>query len=217
MFEVRDFKTGATVDEDGQIKPEISLQLQAYGLMLLEQHPDAEVRLVVDDGEEREVPFDRERRRSTRETLERFVSSMPPSERTSAIELANPGRACWGCQIRHVCPAYRTKAPSWWKEYPSTIDRLPTDVWGIAVEIRHTPNVEVILRDDAGRRVLISGLSHRHGIDQACVAGRIWFFGLEATGATRSFNGSRFHPRSFHELPRDRLERRAWVPHIYFE
>lgn len=217
MFEVRDFKTGATVDEHGEIKPEIALQLQAYGLMLMERLPNAQVRLVVDDGEEREVPFDLETRRATRDALERFASSMPPPGRSSAVELASSGQACLGCQVRHVCPVYRTNAPTWWKQYPSEIERLPSDVWGVASEIRGDTRIDLVLRDDAARRVRIDGLDGRHGIGHAVVGSRIWFFGLEATGATRAFDGSRFHPRSFHELPRDRLERRAWTPQVFVD
>jgi hypothetical protein len=85
------------------------------------------------------------------------------------------------------------------------------------VEVVGESRVDVVLRDDAGRRVRIDGLDPRHGITSTLVGNRIWFFGLEATGATRGFDGTRFHPRSFHELPRDRLERRAWALHVFVE
>jgi len=75
--------------------------------------------------------------------------------------------------------------------------------------------VDVVLRDAAGRRVRIDGLDERHRITADLVQKRLWFFGLEATGATRGFDGARFHPRSFHELPRDHMERRAWVVQVF--
>jgi len=77
--------------------------------------------------------------------------------------------------------------------------------------------VDVILRDEAGRRVRVDGVDARHGVSSALVGKSIWFFGLEATGATRGFDGGRFHPRSLHELPRDRMERRAWALHVFGE
>lgn len=217
MFEVRDFKTGTTLDERGEIKEEIALQLQAYGLLLLERQRSAEVRLVVDDGEEREVPFDLDARRAAKEVLTGITGSMPPAGLASARDLTSPGPSCWGCSIRHVCPAYRANAPGWWKQYPSNVERLSNDVWGAALEVLGEGRVDLVMRDDAGRRVRIDGLDDRHGIAPSLVGKRIWFFGLEATGATRGFDGARFHPRSFHELPRDRMERRAWALHMFVE
>ncbi len=217
VFEVRDFKTGATLDERGEIKGEIAMQLQAYGLLLLERQRGAEVRLVVDDGEEREVPFDLEARRTAKEVLTGITGSMPPAGLASARELTNPGPSCLGCSIRHVCPAYRANAPDWWKQYPSNVERLSNDAWGTALELLGEGRVDLVMRDEAERRVRIDGLDDRHGIAPSLVGKRIWFFGLEATGATRGFDGTRFHPRSFHELPRDRLERRAWALQVFIE
>jgi RecB family exonuclease len=217
VFEVRDFKTGMTLDVQGEIKAEIALQLQAYGLMLLERRPRAEVRLVVDDGEEREVPFDAESREKARDVLKGIVDAMPPAGPARADELATPGRSCWGCPIRHVCPAYRAHAAAWWKQYPAGVERLSNDTWGTVLEVLGENRIDVLLRDDAGRRVRVDGLEARHGLTRALVGKRVWFFGLEATGATRGFDGTRFHPRSFHELPRDRLERRAWVLQVFLE
>jgi RecB family exonuclease len=218
-FEVRDFKTGATLDEHGEIKEGIALQLRAYGLLLLERQPGAEVRLMVDDGEEREVPFDVDARGRATDEVMRITSSMPPAGPASAEELPRPGTSCFGCSVRHVCPAYRANAPVWWKQYPSSIDRLSNDVWGTALEVlrQDRGTVDLVLRDDAGRRVRIDGLDDRHGLTSSAAGERIWLFGLEATGATRGFDGARFHPRAFHELPRDRMERRAWALQVFFE
>ena len=216
-FEVRDFKTGAVLDEQGEIKREIAIQLQAYGLLLLERRPGAEVRLVVDDGEEREVPFDPETRRAIKDELGRLTGSMPPAGPASANQLASTGRSCFSCPVRHVCPSYRADAPNWWRQYPSGVERLSSDVWGTVQEVVGEGRVDLVLRDEAGRRVRIDGLDDRHGITQVCLGTRLWFFGLEATGAARGFDGARFHPRSFHELPRDRLERRAWALQMFIE
>lgn len=217
MLEVRDFKTGATLDEHGEIKESIALQLQAYGLLLLESQRGTDVRLVVDDGEEREVPFDFDARRKATDEVMRITGSMPPAGLASAEELAHPGSSCLACSVRHVCPAYRANAPAWWKQYPSGIDRLSNDVWGTVLEVLGEGRVDLVLRDDAERRVRIDGLGDRHGITSSFAGKRIWLFGLEATGATRGFDGARFHPRSFHELQRDRMERRAWALQVFLE
>jgi hypothetical protein len=214
-YEIRDFKTGVTLDEYGQIKGGIVLQLHAYGLLLLECLPGAEVRLVVDDGQEREVPFDLEERQRAKETIISMTASMPKAGSVAVDDLARPGIGCVTCSIRHVCSAYRATAPIWWKHYPTGVDRLPNDVWGTALEVTGEGDVDVILRDDAGRRIRVDGVAARHQISSSLVERQIWLFGLEATGATRGFDGSRFHPRAFHELPRDRMERRAWALHVF--
>lgn len=216
-FEICDFKTGATLDEVGEIKAEIALQLWAYGFMLLEQRPGSEVRLLVDDGLERELPFDDAARQRARSVLDAKLAVMPPPGQSVAGELAAPGKGCWGCPVRHVCPAYRRTAPEWWRRYPEGVDRLSYDVWGTALEVIGDGRVDVVLRDEAGRRVRVDGVDARHGVSSESIGKRMWFFGLEATGATRGFDGGRFHPRSFHELPRDRLEKRAWSLQVFGE
>jgi len=50
----------------------------------------------------------------------------------------------------------------------------------------------------------------RHGIEVSTVGEQLWFFDLEGSGPARDFKGQRYHARVFHELPRDRRERRAW-------
>lgn len=185
--------------------------------MLLERRPGCEVRLVVDDGAEREVPFNADARRRAKRVLEDLLEAMPPAGPATADELAAPGKGCWGCAVRHVCPAYRATAPKWWRQYPEGVGRLSNDTWGTALEVIGDGRVDIVLRDEAGRRVRVDGVDIRHGVSSALVGKRIWFFGLEATGATRGFDGGRFHPRSFHELPRDRMERRAWMLHVFGE
>jgi hypothetical protein len=215
LFEVRDFKTGATLDEDGQIKAEIALQLRAYGLLLLERLPEVEIRLVVDDGVERELSFDAHDRQAAKAALERITNSMPPFGRAPSAGLTHAGSACWGCSVRHVCSEYRSRAPSWWREYPAEIERLSYDVWGTVIDVFGAGPVDVVLRDDAGRRVRIDRIDERHSVSASAIGRRLWFFGLEASGVSRGFDGTRYHPRCFHELPRDRLERRAWSMQVF--
>lgn len=217
VIEIRDFKTGVTINEQGEIKREISLQLQAYGLILLEQRPGYEVRLVVDDGDEREIPFDAQAQRDAKAAIERIVCAMPAAGNAAAIELATPGSSCFSCPIRHNCPAYHAIAPIWWKQYPADITRLSNDVWGTVVDVIGESPCDIKLHDVAGRHVRIDGVDTRHGITSSALGEKLWFFGLEATGPTRGFNGANFHPRVFHELPRDGLERRAWAAQVFLD
>lgn len=217
IFEIRDYKMGNIIEKDGAIKPEIVLQLRAYGLMLLEQHPDAQIRLVVDDGTNREVAFDESARRTAKEEIERITASMPPSGLAGTDALTQPGNCCYGCSIRHVCPGYRTAAPRWWAHYPQEIAHISNDIWGMVMEVHGSETVDVVLQDDAGRRVRVSRLDARHGLSAVSVGSRLWFFGLESPGASRGFDGTRLHPRTFYELPRDRTERRAWAVRVFVE
>ena len=216
-FEVRDFKTGSVLTQAGEVRETIALQLRSYGLMLLEAHPRARVRLVVDDGGEHDVKFDEVERKSARDHIRKVTATIPPAGPASAAALATPGADCWGCRIRHMCPAYRASAPGWWAEYPSDIDRIPSDAWGVVSTSEGDGTSSVVLTDDAGRRVRIDGLDRRHGNATDWHSRRVWCFELEGSGPTRGFDGRQFHPRVFHEIPRDRRERRAWSAELFIE
>ena len=75
--------------------------------------------------------------------------------------------------------------------------------------------MDVTLEDSAGRRVRIDRLAHRHGITASYVGRVLWLFDLESPVPGRDFKGHRYHPRVFHELPRDRRERRAWGAQVF--
>lgn len=218
-FVVRDFKSGSVFDDDGTIKLEIRLQLLAYGLMVAAAHGRATIRLVVDDGAEHEVAFDTEARTEARRAIASITGNVPPAGPADATQLATPGPGCRGCSVRHACKSYRDSAPTWWSQYPESVPFLSKDSWGTISEIRRVPGtqqVELILKDDAGRRARVERLDQRHGIGDA-VGVRVWMFDLESSGTGRDFDGHRFHPRAFHEHPRDRRERRAWRLQVYRE
>lgn len=212
IVEVRDFKTGGVYDGEGNIKKEVILQLQAYGLMLLEQQSDLDVRLVVDDGQEREIVFDGDARIAARIALEEIVESMPAPGPTDARLLATPGPSCRGCSFRHVCAAYLDAAPGWWEKFPPGIEMIPLDTWGRIVGINGRT---LVLNDESGRRVHVSNLDARHGSFSDC--SRVWLFGLRSKGYSRGFDGAVFHPRSFHELPMERGGHRAWTLTLFSE
>jgi hypothetical protein len=134
--------------------------------------------------------------------------------------LATPGSVCHGCAIRHVCSAYRNSAPAWWRSFPPTIERLPDDIWGTLVEVLPKPgasSVDLALIDAAGRHVRVDGVDVRHDAFAVPASSRVWLFGLQASARPRGYDGKRFHPRVFHELPRDGYERRAWSAVVLLE
>ena len=217
-FEVRDFKSGSVFDDDGTIKLEIRLQLLAYGLMVAAAYPRASIRLIVDDGFEHEVAFDAQARSDARREIDAITGSVPASGPADADQLASPGPGCWGCAVRHVCKSYRASAPVWWREYPDNLQTVSKDVWGTISEIRSvspTGHVELVVMDDGGRHVRIDRLDVRHGLGGETSGTRVWMFDLESSGGGRDFDGHRFHPRAFHEHPRDRRDRRAWRLRVY--
>jgi PD-(D/E)XK nuclease superfamily len=216
-FEVRDYKSGSVLSEDGTVKDEIALQLRAYGLMILERYPRAFVRLIVDDGTDRNVEFDEEAQDITRARLQAIAQELPDPGRAPIATMATPGAGCWGCHVRHVCPAYREMAPKWWAAYPRDVSRISSDTWGIITALHTDEHIGLVITDDAGRRVRVDGVDARHGISPAVLGRRIWLFELESSGPTRGFGGERFHPRAFHELPSDRRERKAWNAQIFIE
>jgi hypothetical protein len=187
------------------------MQMQCYGLMVREATPTAGVHLILDDGEEHDVPFDSEAQRSITDALTAFVSSMPaPGTLVDAPALAKPGSACLMCSYRAVCTAYLERAPRWWNDYPPGLERLPLDTWGRVIDIRNEDVTSLTLLDDAERQIQIDRIDPSHGLDQAQVGDRIYFFSLKAVGSIHGVNGQRFQPRNYYEIPRDRRERRAW-------
>lgn len=210
-YEIRDFKSGAALDDDGEVKESVALQLQAYGLMFLETRPDADLMLVVDIGEEIPVAFDEAARAHAREQIKALLTPVPVAGRYSMGSLATPGADCLGCRVRHLCSAYLAQAPSWWLAYPDRSTRISYDNWGtIKAMSEGVGGIDVTLEDAAGRRVRIDRLDRRHGLTAAHLGRVLWLFELESAGPARDFKGQRYHPRVFHELPRDRRERRAW-------
>lgn len=208
-YEIRDYKTGAVLDEDGEVRESIALQLQAYGLMFVEAKPQATVQLVVDNGTELPVAFDKTARESARDRINELTSGLPAAGTRRTEDLARPGRDCLGCRVRHMCRPYLQQAPRWWSAYPTNENRISNDIWGTVTAI-NADLTDVTLVDAAGRQARIDRLDRRHGIDGKVVGQCLSLFDLESSGPSRDFKGQRYHPRVFHELPRDRRERRAW-------
>jgi hypothetical protein len=193
------------------------LQLYAYGLMLIEQHPRASVMLVVDDGNtEHSIQFDAEAQASATDKLRELAGSLPDPGAVSSARIALPGNACSTCDIRVVCPAYRQVAPEWWRSYPDDLDRAPLDVSGTVLAVTERAGAfDVLVKDLAQRRVLIRGLEKRHADWSALLGRGVSFFNLESSGSSRDFGGKRFHPQSFRELGQSARDRRAWRAELF--
>jgi hypothetical protein len=212
---IRDYKTGSGIDATGEVRADYALQLRCYGLMLLEQKPRARIRLILDDGVERDVTFDAEAQWEARRAIEEITANAPPPGYAPADSLACVGTSCDGCPFRIVCNTYQQAAPGWWRHYPNGVVRVPFDSFGIITAVSPAGGeTSISIEDKAGRSVRIERLDRRHGLDDSLKGDQVWAFNLAASGGGRGFNGVRFHPRGFYELPRDRWERRAWTATI---
>lgn len=215
-YEIRDYKSGAILDEDGSVKEEVAIQLQAYGLMLLERAPDSTVTLVVDNGSEHAVAFEGQAREDAVQRITSLLEGFDAGMAVRATEVAQPGAGCSGCNIRHTCTAYKRVARHWWAEYPQELERIPKDTWGAVAAIRSLQQeAHVMLEDDARRRVHVDALHKRHGLSNIHNGRRLFFFDLASTGVGIGFDGRKYHSRGFYELPRDRRERRAWTTQVF--
>lgn len=215
-LEVRDFKTGSVLTPEGEVSPGVQLQLRAYGLLLEELRPGVKIALIVDDGCDRAVDFEGDSRVEARHEIQSIVSTLPLEGTIAAPALARPGASCWNCSYRYRCRSYIVSAPEWWKRYPDGLDRLAYDTWGTLHEVcERRGHTSLTLLDVAGRKVRVDGVDSRHGDFAPLIGMELFIFGLQATGPSRDFNGRKFHPRLFYEIPRDRGETRAWSAHFF--
>ena len=208
---IRDYKTGATAHKRGHVHEDVAKQLRLYGLIILEHAAGARIDLVADDGIEHVVPFDEDDIAHTRAWLWDVLTKLPARESMPALALADPGPACAGCGIRHVCPAYREAAPELWRD-GTDLAAMPIDTWGIVRTLTTSDDgtLTIELEDAAARRVKVFRLDRRHdALHTARPGDELWFFGLcgwAAQGADRRWK----HPRNFWEIPGDATQRRAW-------
>ena len=209
---VKDLKTGRVFDQEGDIRRNIRVQLQLYGVGIRRLEPDREVQLVVDDGCEHLVEFGEEVAKETEDWLLRMLSRLPASAELGAEELGEFGRSCRWCSFRHACPIYRRAAPQRWADESDV--PLPLDTWGKLRRLDDRGSVvDLEIRDAAGRRVKVFGVDHRR-LAELRVGNHVALFGLRAQGSNASAGGWR-HPQNFHEVPIDGLGRRAWSLQVF--
>jgi hypothetical protein len=211
--QIRDLKTGRALTNEGEILPHIERQMRMYGTMARVLWPSAQISLVVDHGVESEVEFGREQEAVERAWLQRFLDRLPPDDDVHAESLATPGEACEGCSHRHVCLAYRKKAPNFWRT--ETVARMPLDTWGsvVAIVSRTDDLMDLTIRDAAGRLVKVFGLA-AFRLAKAKPADEVWLFGLRTTDKRGGPELWR-HPRNFFEVADDDPFARAWTVQVF--
>src|SRR5262249_55531675 len=91
---VRDLKTGRVLTQAGELAPHFEREMRLYGLMARRCWPDAEIRLVIDDGIEHEVSFGAAEEQVTVTWLCGMLEALPPQSTQPAEALATPGEAC---------------------------------------------------------------------------------------------------------------------------
>jgi hypothetical protein len=214
VVEVVDYKTGNVLDPDGSVRPEYVLQLQAYGLMLLELEPAVSVRLILDNGTRTELPSSRTDLEEARQSILHLRSLLPPGDLVSTSDWASPGPACQSCPVRPGCSAYRERAPEWWSG-TNAPDFVPMDIWGRVKrwELTGPSACDVQLEDASGRLRVVRNL----GLDRLSggvlrSGDGLWFFALKSAPAIRRGPSGRIlHPRAFFDLPLgEDLSDRAW-------
>jgi hypothetical protein len=161
------------------------------------------------------VTFSPEDIKNTRAWLKERVSTLPDGVQVEANSLAVIGPQCRGCTARLVCPAYRNAVSELWKRKDLDME-LPVDIAGSVLEVESSAEHTTLrIEDLAGRVVKIHRLSAptylpvhfaRHSV--------FWFFNL-ASNEARPLRGTWRHPRNFHDLPGNALERRAWTIQVY--
>jgi RecB family exonuclease len=206
---IRDLKTGRALTSEGDVLPHIERQMRLYGTMAHSVWPNARVKLVIDDGTEREIAFEPEQQAEVLKWLREVLDRLPANHVVATTALADPGQACEGCAHRHLCPAYRTSAPEYWRRDASV--RMPLDTWGEVVRTVEGPDgrLDVTLNDAAERTVKIFGLVSV-GPRAFAPGDKVWLFGLR-TRDRRGGPEEWRHPHNFFEVADDDPFARAWT------
>jgi hypothetical protein len=171
-------KSGRAFDWNGDLVEGIGVQLGLYALAT-EAVVGGVVETVLRGDERVTIPWDAGTRERVRALLEETLAELPAGEEMPAASLASPGPHCGRCSLRPTCGAYLAAASLWTRE--ETSGRMPLDVWGELIRSESSERgVRAELRDDAGRFVVVSGLSPDWGIQTCAPGSRLYFFDLEA-------------------------------------
>lgn len=214
---IKDYKTGRAFDEEGRVLLPIRFQLQLYALLAEELYPNSEIKLVVETSHSlQEIEWNEDERSKALSRLAEITGLYRAGSTQDGGVIASPSNECFVCAFRHVCLAYLTTAPSWWKKTPNSISVISSDTWGTITNTIHTQfGIDIILEDAAGRRVYVRGLRDRPELHLVTKGDQIAVFGLERTGTGRDWSGHIFHPHTFHEQSFDRRSRPAWATKVF--
>jgi RecB family exonuclease len=214
-IEVRDHKTGEIFDTSGALDASVQDQLRCYGLMLLESDSTSTIRLVVDDGDDHEIPFTTTDRRKLKRRLTELGQELPAGSQMIAANLASPGKACLSCPFRHRCRAYLDTEPRMWaaSKHPA----IPRDTWGkvIGHSVDANSTFGIVLRDAAGRSIRVDRLDTARWSMPPDIGTYLWAFNLESPISRSRARAANLHPAVFHECPADSTQNRAWSLQLY--
>ena len=196
-IEIVDYKSGRVIDREG-VQSSIATQLQLYALMA-EHLTGRSVRLFVQGRGRIPIEWDESDRARIAERVSLMSAKYWPKAVQSAEEVSRPGPHCVGCRLRPQCPRYLREVSAWWPNTGHNPRPLPLDAWGRVRECGRDPLGNVVHLDDpAGRRVVISGIDVRHGLETVRLDEELYAFGL-AAGEDQFMHGRALHPRAFHE------------------
>ncbi len=191
-------KSGAIYDRTGDLVEGIGLQVGLYALAI-EAVAQVRVETVIRQDEAVNVTWDASTRASVRELLEQTLAELPEAALVEAVGLASPGPQCRRCRLRPACIRYLTEAPKLWND-EQTSGRMPLDVWGEIRNIRElSEGVRVELRDDAGRFVVVAGISPEWRVQDLPLGDHVYFFDLETDQARQ--HTERVQPSNLREAP----------------
>ncbi len=198
VIEIIDFKSGNPVDREG-VRSAIVLQLHLYALMA-EHVTGRRVRLFVHGRQRVPIEWDGPPREAVVQRLSSLSAAYPAGDSVLANEVSRPGPHCVGCRLRSQCSRYLHDVPAWWPNVRDNPRPLPLDVWGVVRTLGEDERGSTLHLDDAaGRQVVVSGISPRHGVEGLKPNATVFAFGL-AAGEDVFMHGRSLHPRAFHEI-----------------
>lgn len=209
---ITDWKTGSTMNSDGEVKVSYRLQLAAYRMLVREQWPDRKVETYLFNGEPLLVQVTSDDEVAVRQSVSVIKRAIDGRSDARAEDLAFLGTECADCTIRHRCPTYMGELRRTGRGMLATEGQWFGDVLGSVSSLQtrgDTTVVNLTLPSGATAQMrLTSGRTEVSGLKGQTVVG----FGLIPLARRSRATGQILDPLMYEESSQSR---RAWQAEIF--
>ena len=177
---ITDFKTGAIMDCNSEIKFKYKIQLAAYELLVREVWPDVKVSLFLDNGEQFEVELTSEDRQELAKRLKNLKESISDKLKSvvASESVQTVGAGCLQCPMRHVCKTYKKilEKDSFHLNFEESDYQNISDGFGRAVSKKSLMGHHIVNIKTSSDRMVQLRSKHNWQVSEIEVGEYIYFF-----------------------------------------